>query len=354
VAVGGGAASAADPAAPAPAEVLQRLRVGVVPISSAVEWKGDQPSGVMIDVWNDLAGRLGVEADFIRIDTFKHLIEMLPTSELDVALGPIAITEERERSFDLTHPVFHSGLRVAVRQRNAPGFIPVIASFLSWDLLRLLGVVLAMVIASGHLLWWFERGGNPESFPPQYPRGVWEAIWWIASTIVAGGCDNKHVATALGRAIAFTWMVGGIVLLAAFTSVLTATLTAEQVTGKIHGPRDLTGRTVGCVETAVTVQIIRQRGGVPREFPTMSGALDALSTGFVDAVVGENQQLMYLTNQPDRQEIKLVGPIFESFDYGLGLPNGSPLREPLNMAILRMREDGTFSRIRGQWLGIHD
>ena len=354
VAVGGGMASAADPEAPAPAEVPQRLRVGVVSISSAVDWKGDQPSGVMIDVWNDLARRLGVETDFIHIDTFKHLIEMLPGSELDVALGPIAITEERERSFDLTHPVFHSGLRVAVRQRNESGFIPAIASFLSWDLLRLLGVVLAMAIASGHLLWWFERGGNPESFPPQYPRGVWEAIWWIASTIVAGGCDNKHVATALGRAIAFTWMVGGIVLLAAFTSVLTATLTAEQVTGKIHGPRDLTGRTVGCVETAVTVQIIRQRGGVPQEFPTMSGAIDALSTGFVDAVVGENQQLMYLTNQPDRQDIKLVGPIFESFDYGLGLPNGSPLREPLNMAILRMREDGTFTRIRGQWLGIHD
>ena len=354
VAVGGGPASAADLAAPAPAEVPQRLRVGVVPISSAVEWKGDKPSGVMIDVWNDLARRLAVESDFIHVETFKHLMEMVTSGEADVALGPIAITEERERAFDLTHPVFHSGLRVAVRQRNAPGFIPVVASFLSWDLLRLFGVVLAMVIASGHLLWWFERGGNPESFPPQYPRGVWEAIWWIASTIVAGGCDNKHVATALGRAIAFTWMVGGIVLLAAFTSVLTATLTAEQVTGKIHGPRDLTGRTVGCVETAVTVQIIRQRGGVPREFPTMSGALDALSTGFVDAVVGENQQLMYLTNQPDRQGIKLVGPIFESFDYGLGLPNGSPLREPLNMAILRMREDGTFSRIREQWLGIHD
>jgi len=354
VAVGGGPASAADPVAPAPAAVPERLRVGVVPISSAVEWKGDQPSGVMIDVWNDLARRLGLESDFIRIDTFKHLMDMVTSGEVDVALGPVAITEERERAFDLTHPVFHSGLRVAVRQRNAPGFIPVIASFLSWDLLRLFGVVLAMVIASGHLLWWFERGGNPESFPPQYPRGVWEAIWWIASTIVAGGCDNKHVATALGRAIAFTWMVGGIVLLAAFTSVLTATLTAEQVTGKVHGPRDLTGRTVGCVETAVTVQVIRQRGGVPREFPTMSGALDALSTGFVDAVVGENQQLMYLTNQPDRRDVKLVGPIFESFDYGLGLPNGSPLREPLNMAILRMREDGTFSRIREQWLGIHD
>jgi ABC-type amino acid transport substrate-binding protein len=52
--------------------------------------------------------------------------------------------------------------------------------------------------------------------------------------------------------------------------------------------------------------------------------------------------------------MRLVGPIFESFDYGLGLPNGSPLREPLNTAILQMREDGTFERIREQWLGRHD
>ena len=350
----GPGAGAEDLAPPAAAVAPQRLRVGVVATSAAVDWKGDHPSGVMIDVWNDLARRLDAETDFIHVETFKHVMEMLPAGELDVALGPIAITEERERFFDLTHPVFHSGLRVAVRQRNESGFLTAMTSLLSWDLLRLLGVVLVLAIASGHLLWWFERGGNPESFPPQYPRGVWEAIWWIASTIVAGGCDNKHVATALGRAIAFAWMVGGIVLLAALTSVLTATLTAEQVTGKIHGPRDLGSRTVGCVETAVTVQVIRQRGGIPREFPTMSDALDALAAGFVEVVVGENQQLMYLTNQPDRQDIKLVGPLFESFDYGLGLPNGSPLRERLNMAILKMREDGTLTRIREQWLGRHD
>jgi ABC-type amino acid transport substrate-binding protein len=74
----------------------------------------------------------------------------------------------------------------------------------------------------------------------------------------------------------------------------------------------------------------------------------------VDAVVGENQQLMFVVNQPERPGMRLVGPIFESFDYGLGLPNGSPLREPLNTAILQMREDGTFERIREQWLGRHD
>jgi ABC-type amino acid transport substrate-binding protein len=83
-------------------------------------------------------------------------------------------------------------------------------------------------------------------------------------------------------------------------------------------------------------------------------ALDALALGMVEAVVGENQQLMYLTNQSNRRNIRLVGPIFDSFDYGIGLPAGSPLREDLNTAILRMREDGTLDRIKEEWLGKHD
>jgi polar amino acid transport system substrate-binding protein len=49
-----------------------------------------------------------------------------------------------------------------------------------------------------------------------------------------------------------------------------------------------------------------------------------------------------------------VGPIFDSFDFGFGLPTGSPLREPLNAAILQMREDGTLERILEDWLGKHE
>jgi ABC-type amino acid transport substrate-binding protein len=355
VAVESGCASGVVAAESTPAAAVpERLRVGVAPLASAVEWDGDQPTGVVIDIWRDLEKRLGAETDFVRVDTFKHLLDTLTAGETDVALGPLAITEERERMFDLTHPIVHSGLRVAVRQQEASGFLSALSSLFSWQLLQLLGTVLLLALASGHLLWWFEHRGNPESFPPQYPRGMWEAIWWIASTVVAGGCDNKHVASGLGRTIAFAWMVGGIMLLAAFTSVLTATLTAEQVAGKIHGPKDLAGRTVGCQEAAVTVKEVRRRGGVVREYSKLTEALDALGLGGLDAVVGENQQMMFLLNRSDHQVLKLVGPIFEAFDYGFGLPNGSPLRERLNTAILRMREDGTMDRIREQWLGRHD
>jgi ABC-type amino acid transport substrate-binding protein len=347
--------AAAEESAPPPAVAQpRRLKVAVFPIASAVEWTGEEPTGVMVDIWRDLANRIGVESEFVRVETFKQLLDIVTAGQTDVALGPIAITEERERAFDLTHPIIHSGLRIVVRHRNDSGFLSALTSLFSWRLLQLMGIVLLLVLVSGHLLWWFEHGGNPESFPPQYPRGVWEAIWGIASTIVAGGCDNKHVASGLGRAIAFAWMVGGIVLLAAFTSVLTATLTAEQVSGKIHGPKDLAGRTVGCQEFAVSVKEVRRRGGITREYTKLNEALDALDSGALDAVAGENQQMMYLLMQSDRQSLALVGPIFESFDYGFGLPDGSPLRERLNTAILRMREDGSLERIREHWLGRHD
>jgi polar amino acid transport system substrate-binding protein len=319
-----------------------------------VDWTGDRPVGVMIDVWENLAGRLGAETEFVRVDAFPALLDLATSGKADVALGPIAITEDRERMLDLTHSIFHSGLRIAVRQRNETGFLSAVRSMISWQLLELVGIVVALALISGHLLWWFERGSNDHSFPTAYPRGVGEAIWWIMSTIITGGCDDKHVDSVLGRGIAFAWMVGGISFIAAFTSVLTATITADRVTGTIHGPRDLAGRVVGVQAAAVTGPAVRQRGAIPQEFPSINAALDALAFGMVEAVVSESQQLMFLVSQPNRSSIRLVGPVFESFDYGLGLPAGSPLREPLNTAILRMREDGSLDRFIEEWLGKHE
>ena len=331
-----------------------RLTVAVMPIAAAVSWTGAQPQGVMIDVWEELAGRLGVATDFVRMPNFVALLDAVRDGKVDVGLGPIAITEAREKTMDFTHPIAHSGLRIVVRQRADTGFLAAFASLISWQLLELLGLAVALAIASGHLLWWWERRVNPRSFPQEYPRGVWEAIWWISSVIITGGCDDKHVDSIPGRALAFAWMVGGIVLVAAFTSALTASLTAERVTGAIHGPRDLYGRTVGCQQAAVSVQSVQQRGGIPQEFLTMNDAMEALTLGVVEAVVGENQQLMELVRQPGRDSLRLVGPMIDTFDYGLGLPTGSPLREDLNAAILRMREDGAVARIMDRWFGRHD
>jgi polar amino acid transport system substrate-binding protein len=328
--------------------------VAVAPIAAAAEWQGDRPVGAMVDIWNEIAARLGRRTEFVRLEKFTDELAALAGNSVDVALGPLAITAERERAVDLTHAVAHSGLQVAVRQSRDTGVLSALRGLPVREVLGLLALVLALALLSGHLLWWFERGHNPKSFPDRYPRGVWEAVWWIASTVVTGGCDDKHVDGVLGRGIAFAWMLGGILLVAAFTGVLTAAMTAEKVTGSIQGVRDLPGRVVGCQEASVCVPALRGRGAIPREYARMDEALDALQAGTIEAVVGEKLQLANLVGRPGRQDMRIVGPVFEVFDYGLGLPTGSPLREEINSAILQMREDGGLERILDRWFGRHD
>ena len=339
---------------PEPA-VKEKLRVAAMPLAAVLDWSGPRPKGVAVDVWDEVAARINTTTEFVRVGTVGELIgSVREGGDADVALGPVAITESRERLVDLTHAISHSGLRVAVRQRKGTGYTGALASLLSWRLLQLLAGVLGLALVSGHLLWWLERRGNPRSFPPHYPRGVLEAVWWIASTIVTGGCDDKLVDSPVGRFLALAWMIGGIVLVASFTSVLTAEMTVERVTGSIQGPRDLAGRTVGCQEGFVGGDSVRERGGTVQEFANLAEALDALGLGMVEAVVAESYQLMHVVSRRPRADIRIVGPIFDSFDYGFGLPTGSPLREPINTAILQMREDGVLDRILAQWLGRHD
>ena len=332
----------------------QRLRVGVVPIEAAVEYGGSQPTGVAIDLWEDLARRLGTATEYVRLDRFDECLPAVAEGRVDVFVGPFAITEERERIVDFTHPVMHSGLRIAIRQRNESGFLAAFGSLLTWDLLALIGLLVGLAVLTGYLLWFFERHDNPEPFPKSYVRGVWEATWWSVSTMVTGGCENKPVSTALGRAIALAWMLGGIVLVASFTSALTATMTAERVAGSIQGPRDLQGRTVACQKAAVSVQAVRQRGGVVEEFDTVADCIEAVALGMAEAAVSENHCLMHVISRSGREGFRLVGGVFESFDFGMAVPSGSPLRERINTTLLQMREDGAIDRILAEWVGKHE
>lgn len=329
-------------------------RVGVAPIASAVSYQNGKPIGVAVALWEEMAQRIGVTSEYVKEPSLLVAIESVAAKKVDMLLGPLALTREREQVIDLTHPIFHSGLRIAVRAKSPSGWLGSARALLSWDLLKLTGLVISLALVTGHLLWWFERRGNPESFPRSYFAGVWEATWWSISTVITGGCDNKHVSSMVGRLIALGWMLGGIFLVALFTSTLTATMTMEQIQGNVHGPRDLAGRTIGCQAGAVSVAAVRQRGGVPVEFPTLEEVFAAADADLVEAVVGENLSLMAGINQPDRTNFKIVGPVFESLDFGLALPNGSPQRERLNEVILAMREDGSLQRILDSWLGKHD
>lgn len=332
----------------------QLVQVGIMPIKGIVEYVDDEPRGYSIDLWSELARRLGLQTRYIRMNSIEELFSNTSTGQIDVLLGPLAMTEQRERIVDFTHPVVHSGLRIAVSRELDSGLWMAIANLFSWEVLAILAGVVGTMILTGHLLWWFERRHNAQSFPTHYPRGVWEAVWWSVSTIITGGCENKEISTVTGRLIAVAWMIGGIILVALLTSTLTATMTVEQVNGTIRGPRDLVGKVVACQEGAIVIETVREYGGIPRMYADLDHMLEAVRTEVCDAAVSESLTLMHAISTSGGSEFRLVGGVFDSFDFGLALPPNSPLREPLNTAILQMREAGLLDEIKDHWFGDYE
>lgn len=76
-----------------------------------------------------------------------------------------------------------------------------------------------------------------------------------------------------------------------------------------------------------------------------------LMRGEIQAIVYEAPQLRHWLATRGPSMAALVGPVFRPERHGIALPPGSPLRKPINAALLAMQEDGTAEAIAGRWFG---
>jgi polar amino acid transport system substrate-binding protein len=49
--------------------------------------------------------------------------------------------------------------------------------------------------------------------------------------------------------------------------------------------------------------------------------------------------------------VRVVGPEFKKSDLGFMVPLHSPLRRKVDSALVALREDGTYERLRERWFG---
>lgn len=334
--------------------VTPPLRVGVFEMPSITRIENGVPVGVTADIWSEISARIGRDGSYVIEPNIQTLVTDTAAGSIDVLLGPLAVTEAREHLIDFAQPLFNSGMRIAIPERADASWLQPFAIIFSWRFAGVAAAVVGLVVLMAHLLWLVERARNTESFPRPYLKGLWEAIWWSVSTVITGGCDNKPITSTTGRLVAVVWMLGGIGLIATLTGTIAAEMTAERLAGVIHGPQDLAGRAIGVMDESVAEQAVRERGGSILIFPRLQDAFAAAAAGEVEAVVHENLVMQSFVSSKNGAAFRLVGPVFDSFDFAIAVPPGSPLRETISTAILSMREDGTLDRLTEKWFGKHD
>lgn len=92
------------------------LRVGMDLSYPPFETEEDgEPHGISVDVANELGDYLGREVEIVDTD-FGSLIPSLNSGEIDIIIGSMSITEEREQSVDFTDPYFYFKIISLVNQ----------------------------------------------------------------------------------------------------------------------------------------------------------------------------------------------------------------------------------------------
>ncbi|MCT4639226.1 MAG: transporter substrate-binding domain-containing protein [Bacteroidales bacterium] len=308
------------------------------------KWKG-----ISIELWEKIADDMNICYRY-QEHTVKGLLDSIKDGTLDAIVSSLTLTTEREAQFDFTHPFYNTGLGIAVHKQKGSVWQSVLRELTSAEFLEIVGVLLGTMFIIGVVVWLFERRKNKE-FGGSAKSGIGSGLWWSIVTMTAVGYGDKVPKTIGGRMFAALWMFMGIVLVSSFIATITSILTVSQLEYSINGPEDLRVSTVGTIRYTTSEEYLRDNRIVYIDYTNIDEALQALDKGEVNAFVYDAPLLHYYINRDYKGRIEVLPHKFLRQDYGIALPEGSPVREPLNRLLLKHIHSEEWQNMIYKYLG---
>jgi ABC-type proline/glycine betaine transport system substrate-binding protein/ABC-type amino acid transport substrate-binding protein len=330
------------------------LRVVTKRLEPFVIYQNGRYTGFSIELWEKIADEMSINYELYGVNTIAKLLDEVKRGAADIAIAGIGITVEREKYLDFSHSFFESGLQILVTQESDTPlgaiFAKVFSILLSPGLLYGVCLFLIVLIIAAHIIWLLERPHNPQ-FSRGYINGLWQSIWWAVVTVTTVGYGDKTPKGKMGRLFALIWILAGYFVFAYFTASVTTTVTVQELQGSINGPQDLFGKKVATVERSTAVEYLTIQGLTTVKLADIEKAYDLLEAGEVDAVVFDAPVLQHYALKKGKGRVKVVGLVFKEENYGIALQADSPFREEINIALLRLVENGVYKEIHDKWFG---
>jgi polar amino acid transport system substrate-binding protein len=178
-----------------------------------------------------------------------------------------------------------------------------------------------------------------------------DGIYWAVVTMTTVGYGDKTPKTTAGRAIAVFWMLASVALVSILSTSIVSRMTADRVAGGLRVTEvDLASRRLAAVAHSSGAEYLDERRLRYAPFVDLPAALAALARADVDAVVNSIGALQYLVSTRFKRRIRPPEGVLEPAYMAIALPAGSPLKKPLDEALVgitgsqewRQIEDGYF------------
>jgi ABC-type amino acid transport substrate-binding protein len=214
------------------------------------------------------------------------------------------------------------------------------------------------MVAGGAVLWLLEHKGNAEHYGGHSRKAFGRSLFW--SLIVLSGRDlpqsigwhTDSPTTFAARLFGIIWMTVGVMLLSLFTATAASVLTSKQLQGLVNDPQDLRHVKVGTVANSVGQYYLdHQHIKYTPYSPGPVDVLQALSEHRIDAAVYNGPILSYYARTKFANKIVVLRFSLRQDFMAIPLPPGSPLRKPINRALLKVLDTKKWQTTLANYLG---
>ncbi|WP_424941559.1 transporter substrate-binding domain-containing protein [Aliiroseovarius sp. S253] len=313
----------------------------------AISGEGE-PTGFAIDLMTAIAAEMGQTVSFEVTESFPEMLGRVENIAADGAIANISITRDREARMDFSQPIYHGGLRIMVPREQ--GGVSIWSTLLSLDLALAILAAFALLLGGGMLMWVFERDKQPY-FEGTARQAMFPAFWWALNLVVNGGFEERMPRSLFGRLFGTFLVISSLFVVSVFVAHITASLTVSAISGSIHSVSDLDGKRVGTTEGSTAATFLEERSMVYSGYDSLDALLGDFEQGELDAVIFDGPILAHYAQNEGAQYGEVLDSVFRPESYGIALPTGSPLREDINVALLRLIETGVYSDLSVKWFG---
>jgi polar amino acid transport system substrate-binding protein len=333
-----------------PAASGKKLVVAVVQ-DPPYSYKNEQGQwiGLNVELWQLIAKDLKYDFAFREMG-FEDTLVALRQGKIDLSTAAMFITAEREQQFELTTPFGSTHLAVAtLSDKGDHPWLVALKIFFSWGMLKILLFLVLVLLVLGALFWMIERKSNPEHFGEGLIKGIGSGIYWVGSTLASGVCFGISLKSVTGRILGLMWMMICALALSALIASLSSSLTTIQQGERKFTADKLRGMHLGTEAGGMTAHLIEKMGGRSTFFKEEEEVIKAVLDKKIDGFFYDEVTLHYYAEKPFRGKISVHSTNLKEIPIGFGLPKNSPLRKPVNVAMLGVLEGPMWESILNRY-----
>lgn len=312
----------------------------------ALKDKEGKWTGPIVDFWDLIAHELK-RPYRLKEMSLNDIMLALREGTIDVAITPTFITVDRERLFDFSTPLGEGSHAVVTpyEMSHEHPWIETLSIFFSLGTLTMILALVTALVLLGSAVWLMERKDNPQNFSRRFHKGFGAGIYWAGSTLISGLCFGIYLKTTKGRILGLMWMIVCGLALSALIASLSHSLTDQAQEMQVIDNDQVRYMHLGLKKGSFQEGAIREMGGYYTLFDTDEEALGSLLAGRIDGYLCFDTRAYYYANHEFKGKISVYPTRLKPALYAMAMPKQSPLRRPLNVAILKLLDRGLWESL---------